>query len=59
MEALRCEQERYKVIVENGKLEKEKILRETEMAQVQLDLARAELALKQHLCQTKGINLKL
>ena len=30
-----------------------------EMAQVQLDLARAELALKQHLCQSKEINLKL
>jgi hypothetical protein len=47
------------ITYKNGKLEKEKILRETEMAQVQLDLARAELALKQPLCQSKGINLKL
>jgi hypothetical protein len=59
METLRCEQERYRQIVENGKLEKEKLLKETEMVQVQLELAKAELALKHHFCQAKGINLEL
>ena len=59
MEALRCEQERFRKIVETGRLEKEKLLKETEMVQVQLELAKTELALKQHLCQVKGINLDL
>ena len=59
MEALRCEQERFRKIVETGRLEKEKLLKETEMVQVQLELAKTELALKQHLCQVKGINLEL
>ena len=48
MEALRCEQERFRKIVETGRLEKEKLLKETEMVQVQLELAKTELALKQH-----------
>ena len=59
IESLRCEQERFRQIVENGRLEKEKLLKETEIVQVQLDLAKTEHALKQHLCQSKGINLEM
>ena len=57
LEKLRCEQQRYKQIVENGKLEKEKLIKETDLVQVQLELAKAELALKQHMCQVKGVLL--
>ena len=57
LETLRCEQERYQQIVETGKLEREKLIKETDLVQVQLELAKAELALKQHICRVKGVSL--
>ena len=54
IEALRCEQERLKSLVENGQLEKDKLRRETELMDVQLQLAQAELALKKQECQEKA-----
>lgn len=57
LEMLNSEQERFRQIVENGRLEKEKLLKETDLVQTQLELAKAELALKLHMCQSKGVVL--
>lgn len=58
MEALRCEQERFKYLVENGKLENEKLRREADFMDVQLQLAQADSALKRQECQEKGLILQ-
>ena len=55
VESLRYEQERYKILVENGQLEKDKLHRESNFLDIQLQLAHAELALKKQECQEKGI----
>ena len=57
MEALRCEQERFRVLIENGQLEKDKLQRETNWMELQLQIAQADLALKKQECQDKGIIL--
>ena len=58
LEALRCEQERFRTLVENGRLESDKLRRETDFMDVQLQLAQAELALKKQECAEKGIILQ-
>ena len=58
LEALRCEQERYRTLVENGRLESDKLRREADFMDVQLQLAQAELALKKQECAEKGIILQ-
>lgn len=55
LEALRCEQERYRVIVENGRLESDKLRRETQLMDLQVQMAQFELALKKQECQERGI----
>lgn len=58
VEALRCEQERHRCIVENGRLESEKLKRESDWMDVQLQMAHADLAMKRQECQDKGILLQ-
>jgi len=58
LEALRCEQERFRTLVENGRLESDKLRREADFMDVQLQLAQAELALKKQECAEKGIILQ-
>ncbi len=58
MEALRCEQERSRIVIENGRLESDKLKRETEMLHIQLQLAQADLALKRQECEEKGLVLQ-
>ena len=55
IEALRCEQEKFRIMVENGQLEKDKLKREANWMEIQLQLAQTELALKKQECQEKGI----
>ena len=57
LEALRCEQERYRNLVETGRLESDKLRRESDYMDVQLQLAQAELAMKKQECAEKGIIL--
>ena len=52
---LRCEQEKYRIMVENGQLERDKLQREANWMDIQLQLAQTELALKKQECQEKGI----
>ena len=55
IEALRYEQEKFRIMVENGQLEKDKLQREANWMEIQLQLAQTELALKKQECQEKGI----
>jgi hypothetical protein len=51
----RYEQEKFRIMIENGQLEKDKLQRESNWMEVQVQLAQTELALKKQECQEKGI----
>ena len=58
LEALKCEQERYKSLVENSRLEQDKFKRENDLIDLQVQMAQADLALKKQLLQEKGLLLQ-
>ena len=58
LEALKCEQERYKTLVENSRLEQEKLRRENDYMELQVQLAQADLAIKKHALHEKGLSFQ-
>ena len=51
----RYEQENFRITVENGQIERDKLQRESKWMDIQLQLAQTELALKKQECHEKGI----
>ena len=58
LEALKCEQERYKTLVENSRLEQEKLKRENDYMDLQVQLAQADLAIKKQALHEKGLSFQ-
>ena len=58
LEALKCEQERYKTLVENSRLEQEKLRRENDYMELQVQLAQADLAIKKQALHEKGLSFQ-
>ena len=58
LEALKCEQERFRYLVENSRLEQDKLKRENELIDLQVQMAQHDLALKKQHLQEKGILLQ-
>ena len=57
LESLNYEQEKWRVKVTNNKLLGEKLAREQELAEMKLEQAKIELAIKQHQCTSLNIPL--
>jgi len=57
LETLNYEQERWRVKVTNNRLKGEKLQREHELAEMKLEQAKIELAMKQHQCASLNIPL--
>ena len=57
LESLNYEQEKWRVKVTNNKLLGEKLAREQELAEMKLEQAKIELAIKQHQCASLNIPL--
>ena len=57
LESLTYEQERWKIRAENNQLLQEKIQRQSELADVKLERAKTELALKRHECLSLGLSV--
>ena len=55
----RYEQEKFRIMIENGQLEKDKLQRESNWMEVQVQLAQTELALKKQECQEKENTLPI
>lgn len=53
LEALKCEQERYKALIENSRLEQEKLRRENDLMDLQIQCVQADLELKKQMLQEK------
>ena len=57
LESLTYEQERWKIKVENNQLLQQKIQRQSDLADVKLERARTELAIKKHECLSLGLSV--
>ena len=57
LESLSYEQERWRIRVENNQLLQQKIQRQSELADIKLERAKTELALKKHECMNLGLSL--
>jgi len=57
LESLTYEQERWKVRVENNQLLQQKIQKQSELADIKLERAKTELALKRHECLSLGLSV--
>ena len=57
LESLTYEQERWKIRAENNQLLQQKIQKQSELADVKLERAKTELALKRHECLSLGLSV--
>ena len=57
LESLSYEQERWKIRVQNNQLLQQKIQRQSELADIKLEKAKTELALKKHECLSMGLSV--
>ena len=57
LESLTYEQERWKVRAENNQLLQQKIQKQSELADIKLERAKTELALKRHECLSLGLSV--
>ena len=57
LESLSYEQERWRVRVENNQLLQQKLRTQSNLAEIELERARTELALKKNECMTLGLSV--
>ena len=57
LESLSYEQERWKIRLENNQLFQQKVQRQSELADLKLERAKTELALKKHECLSLGLSV--